>query len=100
MLYEVITLPRLADVTDGQIKFVIKAGDDIDKDVLSHVLVVHKVSHFDVGADYGILKDGSNKMPLQFPNDIRPDVGDVSVILSPTLIGDIEGAFEYSYNFV
>ena len=37
-----------------------------------------------------------------FPQDIRTDVGQVSLVLSPSVIGNLEGAFRYlrDYSYI
>lgn len=82
-------------VEKGLIAFKVTAGDESDRDGLTHQLVVNKRKNFDIGANYGTTTENTVQETLLFPENIRTDVGDVSVSLSPTIIGDLEGAFRF-----
>jgi hypothetical protein len=88
-------VPAERDIETGRIVFAVSAGDAVDTDVVRHELVVHKKENLDVGANYGTTSSSLVEEPLLFPEQIRPDAGDISVKLSPTLIGNLEGAFRY-----
>ncbi|OQW99024.1 MAG: hypothetical protein BWK74_03170, partial [Desulfobacteraceae bacterium A6] len=88
-------VPMDRNVNNGLIAFKVVAGDDIDRDGLTHQLVVQKRKNLDIGANYGTTTEGQVRESLLFPENIRSDVGDISVALSPTLIGDLEGAFRF-----
>lgn len=79
----------------GTIDFTVTAKDDIDGDGLKHTLPVHKRVSLETAATYGTTASNSVNENFLFPEDIRTDVGQVSVVLSPTVIGNIEGAFAY-----
>jgi hypothetical protein len=79
----------------GRIDLSVRAGDELDRDGLNHHLPVLKRAIFDIGADYGTTTEALIKQPLLFPEQIRTDTGEVTVSLSPTIIGDLEGAFRY-----
>lgn len=84
---------------NGLITFNVRAGDSFDTDAVLHQLVVHKRKNLDVGANYGTTTSNLVEEPLLFPEQIRPDAGDVSVALSPTLIGNLEGAFRFMKDY-
>ncbi|HUQ51133.1 MAG TPA: MG2 domain-containing protein, partial [Gammaproteobacteria bacterium] len=83
------------DVPTGRIEFTVTARDATDGDGLRHALVVNKRRSFEVGATYGTFDDARATESLEFPERIRTDAGDVGVTLSPSVIGNIDGAFRY-----
>ena len=88
-------VPNDRMIEKGLIAFKVTAGDDSDRDGLTHQLLVNKRKNLDIGANYGTTTEGAVQETLVFPENIRTDVGDVSVSLSPTIIGDLEGAFRF-----
>jgi alpha-2-macroglobulin len=80
---------------EGKIKFTAKGGDASDQDGIVHELEVHKMSSLETGASYGSSTSGNVTESVQFPEAIRTDVGKVYVTLSPSVIGNVEGAFSY-----
>jgi uncharacterized protein YfaS (alpha-2-macroglobulin family) len=80
---------------DGKIRFTAKAGDSFDQDGVVHELEVRKRASLETAATYGSSASGNITESLQFPQDMRTDAGNVSVTLSPTVIGNVEGAFGY-----
>ncbi len=92
-------VPVDRNVENGLVTFKVVAGDGTDHDSVSHQLVVHKKTNLDVGANYGTTSEARVEEPLLFPKQIRPDVGDVTVTLSPTLIGDLEGSFRFMRDY-
>ncbi|HJX33591.1 MAG TPA: alpha-2-macroglobulin family protein [Desulfatiglandales bacterium] len=80
---------------DGKIRFTARGGDASDQDGVVHELEVRKRASLETAATYGSSASGNITESLQFPEDIRTDVGNVSVTLSPTVIGNVEGAFGY-----
>jgi uncharacterized protein YfaS (alpha-2-macroglobulin family) len=85
----------LKTVADGQIKFTARGGDDLDQDAVVHTLVVHKRYRLETAADYGSTTAEAVTERIQFPPAIRTDVGSVSVVLTPSVIAGLEGAFRY-----
>jgi uncharacterized protein YfaS (alpha-2-macroglobulin family) len=85
----------LKTVGDGKIKFTARGGDGLDQDAVVHTLVVHKRYRLETAADYGATTADAVAAQIQFPPAIRTDVGGVSVLLAPSVIADIEGAFNY-----
>src|SRR6185503_5582918 len=88
-------VPVSADVRTGRIDFTVTARDAADGDGLRHALVVNKRRSFEVGATYGTFDDARATESLLYPERIHPDAGDVSLVLSPSVIGNIAGAFSY-----
>lgn len=88
-------LPMRRDVGSGEIRFAARAGDAADEDAIEHRLVVLKRRSLEVAARYGSLTEGVARDPVALPPDIYPDSGEVSVLLTPTVIGNVDGAFRY-----
>jgi uncharacterized protein YfaS (alpha-2-macroglobulin family) len=79
----------------GQITFTAKAGDSLDSDGLKQTLPVEMRQSLDVAAAYGTTDGGEAEQSIAFPADMRPDTGHVGVTVSPSVMGGVEGAFEY-----
>lgn len=92
---EVANLKQSRDIKEGEIKFTAYAEDASDGDAIKHSLKIHKRRSLETAANYGTTTKASVSESLQFPENIYPDVGDVSLTLSPSVIGNIDGAFEY-----
>ncbi len=85
----------LKTTADGQVRSTARAGDAMDQDGLVHMLPVRKNYTLETAATYGIAVSDAVTENLLFPEDIRTDVGRVSVVLAPSVIGNLEGAFRY-----
>ncbi len=79
----------------GRIDFDVTAGDATDADGLRVALAVEKRRSLVTAASYGAFDGDSATEHLEFPSDIRSDAGDVSLVLAPSVIGNIDGAFRY-----
>lgn len=79
----------------GQINFMVNAGDAHDRDALRIPMQVRKQKALEAAATYGTTTAGSVSERIAYPKNIRTDVGRLSVTTSPTVIGGLEGAFEY-----
>ena len=79
----------------GQIVLTAQAGDATDKDAVRHVLPVRERQSMEVASAYGTTVTGEVTEPLAFPEDMRPGVGKIDVTASPSVLGNMEGAFEY-----
>jgi uncharacterized protein YfaS (alpha-2-macroglobulin family) len=82
-------------VDDGELVFTIRAGDIEDGDALAHRLKVRKRTALEAAANYGTTTEDEVIESILFPDGIRTDVGRVSVVTSPSVIGGVEGAFRY-----
>ncbi len=89
------TASGLNKVKGGQLQFKVTAGDDSDRDGLVQDLTVAKKQTLEVAANYGTTTQNAVTEPIQFPKDMLPGVGSVSVVASPTVIGNMSGAFKY-----
>ncbi len=95
----------------GQIDYLIVAGDAQDKDALRHSLEVNKQRNLTTVAAYGStsaeaseqhLDEGSKdtiEQAIKFPEGIAGDRGGLKVALSSSIISNVGGAFEYMKNY-
>ncbi len=79
--------------------FKVIAGDETDRDGLEHSIPVHTLVTFETAADYGTTTAQHTETSIQFPDQIRTDVGDLSVVLTPSVIGNVAGAFRYMADY-
>ncbi|MGD8293775.1 MAG: hypothetical protein PVF37_18830, partial [Desulfobacterales bacterium] len=79
----------------GAINLTARGGDELDRDGLVHTITVQKGYRLETAAASGSTKAPAITERIFFPPDIRTDVGRVSLMLSPTVIGNLEGAFQY-----
>lgn len=80
---------------DGKIHFTASGGDPLDRDGTIYDLEVNKMASLETAATYGSTDSETVTESVKFPKDMRTDVGRVFVNLSPTVIGNLEGAFKY-----
>ena len=92
-------LKAVRERPQGEIRFRVQAQDASDGDALAHQLPVLKNRSFEVAAEYGSITDKPATEEVLFPEDIHTDTGDVSVVLAPTVIGNLEGAFRYMRDY-
>jgi len=83
------------DVAAGNITFQVTAIDKMDGDAVEHKLPVHKRRALETAASYGTTTQDAVEASIAFPQHIRTDVGSLSVVASPSVIGNVEGAFKY-----
>ena len=83
----------------GDISFSATAKFGKEQDGLSKTLTIYPRKASTSVATYGTTTANEISESLQFPTDIHTDVGGLSVIASPTVIGGIEGAFEYMRDY-
>ena len=79
----------------GALVFSAQAGDQLDVDALSHTLTVNKRTSLEHAASYGTLVSNVANEAIRIPEGIDPDIGELGAVLSPTVIGNIDGAFKY-----
>ena len=81
------------------IEFTASAGDDLDKDALSHKISVKKSYLLETAANYGTATQNEVFESVKIPNKIRTDVGNISLSLSPSVIGNVSAAFKYLIDY-
>ncbi len=84
---------------DGKIHFVASAKDGEEQDSLEHHLEIHPRRAMDSQATYGTSVANKITEQVAIPQDIYPNVGNLSVTLSPTVIGGVSGAFNYMRDY-
>lgn len=89
-----ITIP-LATRGPGTLAFVARAGDVIDSDAVEHALPVRKRRSLETAANYGTTTAPGIEETFAIPDDIYTDAGSIEAVLSPSVIGHLDGAFEY-----
>jgi uncharacterized protein YfaS (alpha-2-macroglobulin family) len=92
----------LKTTDDGLIKLTARGGDDLDRDGIVHTIVVQKRYRLETAATYGSTVAPAVTERILFPQNIRTDVGNLSLVLSPSVIGNLEGAFRYlrDYSYI
>ena len=89
------TAAGLNRVSGGKLHFEITAGDATDHDGLVQDLTVNKRQSLELAANYGTTTQSVVDEPIQFPPDMLPGTGSVSIVASPTVIGNMSGAFKF-----
>ncbi|HBG20605.1 MAG TPA: large extracellular alpha-helical protein, partial [Desulfobulbaceae bacterium] len=85
----------MAATAAGTISLTITAGDATDRDGLTVSVPVGERRHGEVVASYGMISDATAIQPLLFPENMGKDGGELSLLLSPSVIGGIDGAFSF-----
>ena len=83
----------------GEIRFTVQAGDEKDRDGLKHTLPVLRLQSPVTAASFGMNSAGEIKQPVVFPKEMRPDTGELRIAVSPTVVGGVEGAFQYMRDY-
>lgn len=91
---DIVWLP-VTTIADGTLNLHAVAADSLDKDALTQTLIVHQRASLDVTASYGTTESATINEGLLFPADIVPAVGDLSITLAPSVLGNMAGAFRY-----
>jgi alpha-2-macroglobulin len=91
---ETLWLP-VTTIADGALEFTAVAADSADRDALAQSLAVRKRVSLDVAASYGTTESAAAQESLKFPADMMPSVGELSVTFTPTVLGNVDGAFRY-----
>lgn len=92
-------LPATREVPEGKISFKATAADQSDSDGTVYELPVYKSRVIDVAANYGTTTEDKVQENIAFPENIYTDTGDVSVVLSPSVISNLSGAFRYMRDY-
>ena len=92
-------LPVSREIPEGKINFKATAADADDSDGTVYTLPLYKSRITDVGASYGTTTEEKVQESIAFPEGIYTDTGDVSVVLSPSVIANLDGAFRYMRDY-
>ncbi|OOZ75065.1 large extracellular alpha-helical protein [Solemya velum gill symbiont] len=93
------TVAQSRESSSGSIDFIARASDAVDGDAIEHSVPVYKRRALETAANYGTTTQEIVTESLKFPEKIFPDVGNLSVTLSPTVIGNVDGAFGYMRDY-
>jgi len=85
----------LQTVGEGELIFKARGGDSFDTDALVHTIKVNKKRSLETAASYGTTTQNRVSEWVHIPEGIHTDVGKVGAVLSPSVIGNIDGAFKY-----
>ena len=92
---KVIYLP-VKTVKPGSLTFKVSARDDTDADGIMHKLKVIPGQNHTTSATHGMIMDNTPAtVPIQYPENMMPHSGNTRLILSPTLLANMDGAFNY-----
>jgi alpha-2-macroglobulin len=86
----------------GTIHFTAQAFDSVtqEKDSLQKTLEVHPRRPSLSAAHYNtVAKNVTKSISIKIPKSIDPEVGGISVTASPTILGNVNGAFEYMRDY-
>jgi uncharacterized protein YfaS (alpha-2-macroglobulin family) len=87
------------DLVRGDIRFKVRASDVVDGDGMEHALPVLKLRSLEFAANYGTTTTDRIEEAIAFPEGIHTDRGAVSVVVAPSVIGGVEGAFRYMRDY-
>lgn len=93
---------RAASVTaPGSMRFTVSAGDAQSSDALLHALPVLPRRTAEVATVYGVLGESSApvQLPLRLGVPAHDDIGGLSVAVSGSLLGQLDGAFAYMRDY-
>lgn len=92
-----LELPVAPQVTgdDAAIDFVASASDGFDGDAIEHHVPVKRALALVTAASMGSTDDAPITTSIALPKAMRGDAGEVRVAMSPSVIGNVEGAFRY-----
>lgn len=79
----------------GEGRFVVRASDERDGDGVIATVPVLERATLQTAATFGSSDGTEVREQLAFPADLAPNVGSVGVVLSPSIVGALEGAFAY-----
>lgn len=79
----------------GKLKFIVDGKDKIDGDAVQHIMPVNKRRSLETAATYGTITADSVSESVKIPEGIHTDVGYIGAVLSPSVIGNLDGAFKY-----
>ncbi|MDP2206378.1 MAG: alpha-2-macroglobulin family protein [Alphaproteobacteria bacterium] len=99
MPVQTAALPETSAQEKGELVFTIRAQDALDADGMVHRMPVGKMRSLETAASYGTTTGDKASESILFPEGIYPDVGGVSVVLAPSVIAPVEGAFKYMRDY-
>ncbi len=95
---ETVWMP-LVTAGHGTLRLTATAGDRKDTDGLAYTVPVNQRVSLQVAASYGTTLSDQVNEPLLFPAGMQPAIGELRVQLTPTVIGNLDGAFRYVQDY-
>ncbi len=95
----VATRTVAAEDAEGKLHFTVSAQDDTDGDATVLDVPVKKRRSLEVAANYGTTTEKKATESVLFPPGMLEDVGDISVVATPSVIGNVAGAFKYMRDY-
>ncbi len=92
---QTMLLPLERDIKDLQLQFTATASDTEDGDKLEYTVPVIKRRVLETAAEYGSVTDGKANVNIKVPAEAYSDSVSLDVILAPSVIGNVKGAFKY-----
>ncbi len=83
----------------GTMRLTLTAGDESDRDGLTHTIEVKKPRPEEIVARYGTADAAAATENIHFPENMREDTGELTVLLSPTVLGGVTGAFSFLQDY-
>jgi len=88
-------------VKPGSLEFKVTARDDMDGDGIIHTLKVIPKQNHTTSATHGMVMDNTPAtIPIQYPENMESHTGNTRLVLSPTLLDNVDGAFTYMRDYV
>ncbi len=95
---KLVWLPLTAQQA-GDLQLTARAESGEASDALQKTLTVLKRRSLHSSATYGTTTQPEVSESVQFPAEIYPDTGGISITTAPSIIGGVEGAFEYMRDY-
>jgi len=95
---QVVGLPVRAQ-GHGEIQWIVRAGDSVDQDAITVSLPVLRRNTLNTAAVHGMTEEAEIAEKVKFPREMAAETGLLRIVASPTVIGGLEGAFEYMRDF-
>ena len=87
-------------VKPGSLEFKITARDDMDGDGIRHSLKVIPKQNHTTSVTHGMVMGNTPAtIPIQYPENMKPRTGNTRLVLSPTLLDNVDGAFTYMRDY-
>ncbi|WP_020407269.1 MG2 domain-containing protein [Hahella ganghwensis] len=83
----------------GKLRFTARGGDQFDADAVEHKMPVNKRRSLETAATYGTTTKDRISEEVLVPEGIHTDVGYIGATLSPSVIGNVDGALEYMRDY-
>ncbi len=94
----VVTIP-VVTAGAGKVELTVKAGDAADRDGMTHAVPVIAARATETAATWGTTAQGDAVEAVAFPTAMQPGVGALSLVMSPSVIANLDGAFRYQRDY-